>query len=157
MAAKHKGEHKHMATSRNSRQPPPAADDFIVLEEAPVPSLAVSNITENSKLLGWVGWGRRVCVCVRGGERRRRRARNLMLTTMAAGEITAAACERQTTDQNYIDASGVSLTFSSFFLILKKKNLTGSFSSSAASPAKKMSAVLPLKLFVKYFGYWTCV
>lgn len=71
MAAKHKGEHKHMATSRNSRQPPPAADDFIVLEEAPVPSLAVSNITENSKLLGWVGWGRRVCVCVRGGERRR--------------------------------------------------------------------------------------
>lgn len=43
-----------------------------------------------------------------------------MLTTMAAGEITAAACERQTTDQNYIDASGVSLTFSSFFLILKK-------------------------------------
>lgn len=114
MAAKHKGEHKHMATSRNSRQPPPAADDFIVLEEAPVPSLAVSNITENSKLLGWGGEGEGGCVFV-CGEERRRRARNLMLTTMAAGEITAAACERQTMDQNYIDASGVSLTFSSFF------------------------------------------
>lgn len=63
MAAKHKGEHKHMATSRNSRQPPPAADDFIVLEEAPVPSLAVSNITENSKLLGWGGEGGCVFVC----------------------------------------------------------------------------------------------
>lgn len=69
MAAKHKGEHKHMATSRNSRQPPPAADDFIVLEEAPVPSLAVSNITENSKLLGWGGEGGCVFVCgeERGG------------------------------------------------------------------------------------------